>query len=622
MKQILLLVLLIPTIILADPTTTGNLIPQQFFQNNQEHNEWTCTDPSHNHGNNIGAMVNGDHLMHPGVSLDDDVNMTEAQIQNGWSSTVGADIYHWNTSTSTTTMKQTITDSAGNVTTQIRDVVIGSCGRVNCGSYSTYTDTHIQGANTATDFQIAVRFDFAESTNKTSHWAVDIKNPTLNITYEENPQPQISQDTLTQLENVDTQIENAIEMLENEEIGGTTFTEMVEDIIIDSDLDMTLTMGFVEPEMNMEEQMYIGETLTIDTLEQTIDDEMAGVVVLEAPIEMDEPTVDMPVMTDMDMPEPTFTEMAVESFETMTESFSQMFDMEIPDDMSTEDATVIMDAMVEMDMPMEMEKPAMEVTDEVPTMEVTDEMTTMEEPVETVAMNDEPTPEPTMDEPREMEMEEDAPVPTEMNEPTSEPTMDEPREETPTTEEPVEDEAPVTEEPEPTENETPEPTENDTSTTSEPTPTEDTETVETAEETTVAEVDDDSEVSSTSVSTTVEVETIGKKIEKIIAKVNARLKKVSDRVRAIQVVTLKGMQMDGPQLTSYQQSAFYEPTQMYGGNPDFFQDINILEQQQIYADSRLSYSDNDPIAIQQSILRDINIQKNKILSEIRELRGK
>jgi hypothetical protein len=221
-----------------------------------------------------------------------------------------------------------------------------------------------------------------------------------------------------------------------------------------------------------------------------------------------------------------------------------------------------------------------------------------------------------------MEMEEDAPVPTEMNEPTSEPTMDEPREETPTTEEPVEDEAPVTEEPEPTENETPEPTENDTSTTSEPTPTEDTETVETAEETTVAEVDDDSEVSSTSVSTTVEVETIGKKIEKIIAKVNARLKKVSDRVRAIQVVTLKGMQMDGPQLTSYQQSAFYEPTQMYGGNPDFFQDINILEQQQIYADSRLSYSDNDPIAIQQSILRDINIQKNKILSEIRELRGK
>ena len=183
MKRILYPLLLIPTIVVADPTTTGNLIPQQFFNNNQPHNEWTCTDPTHNHGNNIGAMVNGDHMLHPGVSLSNDVNMTQAQIQNGWSSELGADIWHWNTSTSTTTMTQTITDSAGNVTTQTRDVVLGSCGRTNCGSYNTYTDTHVQGANTATDFQIAVRFDFAESTNRTSHWAVDIKNPTLKVTY-------------------------------------------------------------------------------------------------------------------------------------------------------------------------------------------------------------------------------------------------------------------------------------------------------------------------------------------------------------------------------------------------------------------------------------------------------
>ena len=38
---------------------------------------------------------------------------------------------------------------------------------------------------------------------------MDIKNPTLKITYEDSPQPQISQETLTQLENVDTQIETA-----------------------------------------------------------------------------------------------------------------------------------------------------------------------------------------------------------------------------------------------------------------------------------------------------------------------------------------------------------------------------------------------------------------------------
>jgi len=597
MKQILLLVLLIPTIILAEEVTTSNLISQKFTDST-----WSGTNQSSRHGTGTIAGKDGKYVVHDDISLLNDANMNESQIQNGWSSTLGAQIWSWNNYDQVTTMKQTITDNLGNVSTQIRNI-----STTSSNSYTSYTDKHTQGTNSATDFDISVRFDFDESSNNNGHRATDLRQPTLILTYEQTPIA-VSETTIEELQAVDTQIESVIQMLDKQEIGGTTFTQMVENIIIDSGLDMELT--FAEPDMEME--MYLDETVQIDSLEQTIDDEMAGVVVLEAPIEMDEPTVDMPVMTDMDMPEPTFTEMAVESFETMTESFSQMFDMEIPADMSTEDAAVIMDAMVEMDMPMEMEKPAMEVTDEVPTMEVTDEMTTMEEPVETVAMNDEPTPEPTMDEPREMEMEEDAPVPTEMNEPTSEPT----------TEEPVEDEAPVTEEPEPTENETPEPTENDTSTTSEPTPTEDTETVETAEETTVAEVDDDSEVSSTSVSTTVEVETIGKKIEKIIAKVNARLKKVSDRVRAIQVVTLKGMQMDGPQLTSYQQSAFYEPTQMYGGNPDFFQDINILEQQQIYADSRLAYSDNDPIAIQQSILRDINIQKNKILSEIRELRGK
>ena len=46
--------------------------------------------------------------------------------------------------TSTTTMTQTITDSAGNVTTQTRDVVLTSCGRINCGSYDTYTDVYLQ----------------------------------------------------------------------------------------------------------------------------------------------------------------------------------------------------------------------------------------------------------------------------------------------------------------------------------------------------------------------------------------------------------------------------------------------------------------------------------------------
>lgn len=634
-KLLLLLLILLPYRGVADTVSSGNVIPQQFFNNNQQHNEWTCTDPTHNHGNNIGAMVNGDYLMHPGVSLANDVNMTEAQIQNGWTSTLGADIWHWNTSTSTTTMTQTITDSAGNVTTQIRDVVLTSCGGMNCGSFSTYTDSHVQGANTATDFQIAVRFDFAESTQSTGHWAVDIKNPTLNITYEDNPQPQISQDTITQLENVDTQIEDAIKMLENEEIGGTTFTEMVEDIIIDSGLDMTLTMGFVEPEMNMEEQMYVGETLSVDTLEQTIDDEMAGVMVLEAPVEMDEPTVDMPVMVDMDMPmpEPTFTEMAVETFEDMTTAFSDMFDMKMPEDLSTEAATELMDAMVEMDMP------------EAPLEEPTNVETLEEAPVETVAMTE---PEPEMETPQAMEEEVvQSEEPVAMGEDdtmeTSEPTMEEnqPTEEVQssqnetvttetTTETPQEENTSATSPETDTQSEevsqegdTNQETEtvSEESSMDENTPSENTPTQEGGEESVVAEADTDTEVSETTTTVSVEVQEIGDKVAKIIAKVNANLKRVSDRVRAAQLITLKGIQTDGPNLKNYASKSFYRDTGLNGvPNPDFFQDINILEQQQIYADAKLAYRDNDPIAVKQSILIDINNKKNKLYRELRDLK--
>jgi len=673
MKKLLCSLLIIPSIAVADPTTTNNQLPQQFFNNNQQHNEWTCTDPTHNHGNNIGAMVNGDHMMHPGVSLADDVNMTEAQIQNGWSSELGADIWHWNTSTSTTTMKQTITDSEGNVTTQIREVELGSCGYTNCGGYNTYTDTHVQGSNSATDFQIAVRFDFEESTNRTSHWAVDIKNPTLKITYEQNPVV-VSQTTVTQLEEASDAIEDAIEMLDNQEIGGTTFTNMVENIIEDSGIDMTLVF---EAEMDMEEQMYFDETIEVDSMEQTIDDEMAGVIIMEIPTEMEfeEPemeieTVDMDMpmdMPDMEMEEPSFTDMASDTFTNAMDTLSDMFNMDMPEGMSEEVATEMLDAMVEMDLPMDMpmEMPEDAPVMEEPEMEITEDMPTMEEaPIETVAMNEEPemerpemesemeapTPEPTMEEESTptAEVEEEAPTPTE-NEPTggtaatpteesteteSEPTSTEsaptpteeptesestPTEETPTTsEEPTETES----EPTPTE-ETP--TESEETSTSEDTPTEteDSQTVESDEETTVAEADTDSSVSETSdtiVST--EVQSIGDKVKKIIANLNAKLKKVSDRVMAVQIVTLKGMQMDGPKLTSYQKKNFYKDRKLNDGNPDFFQNINTLAQQPIYVNVALtSYQNNDPLNKQRKVQNEINYEKNKLILEIRKLRG-
>ena len=176
--NIFLLVMLIVST-LANAETTNNLLPQQFFNNNSNHNEWTCNDPSHNHGNSIVAAHHGDSIERD-VSLSD--YLTEDQIQYGWSSTLGADIWHWNNLSSETDMIQTITASDGTVTTQKRTVAFSQIT-----PYQTYTSTYIEGMNVNTNYNINVRFDFRESSQSQYHRAVDLKNPTLVINYEPNP---------------------------------------------------------------------------------------------------------------------------------------------------------------------------------------------------------------------------------------------------------------------------------------------------------------------------------------------------------------------------------------------------------------------------------------------------
>ena len=169
--------LLFPITLFAE--TTNNLLPQQFFNNNSNHNEWTCNDPSHNHGNSIVAAHHGDSIERD-VSLSE--HLTEDQIQYGWSSTLGADIWHWNNLSSETDMIQTITASDGTVTIQKRTVSLNTYT-----PYATYTSTYIEGMNSNTDYNINVKFDFRESSEAQYHQAVDLKNPTLVVDYEPNP---------------------------------------------------------------------------------------------------------------------------------------------------------------------------------------------------------------------------------------------------------------------------------------------------------------------------------------------------------------------------------------------------------------------------------------------------
>ena len=150
--------------------TSGNLLSQDFTNNS-----WSGTNKSSRHGNTIIAGVNGKYVEST-ISLSDTLNAS--QINGGWTSTLGADIWSWNNNDQVTTMKQTITNADGEVTTQVRNI-----STTSSNSYTNYTDSYTQGINSQSDYDIAVRFSFDESSNSSGHQATDLKNPTLTIEY-------------------------------------------------------------------------------------------------------------------------------------------------------------------------------------------------------------------------------------------------------------------------------------------------------------------------------------------------------------------------------------------------------------------------------------------------------
>jgi len=169
--MIRIIFLLFPLTLFAE--TTGNLITQDFTDGT-----WSGTNISSLHGSTTIAGVN-DKYIESTINLNN--TLTQEQINNGWTSTLGGDIWHWNADTSITQMKQTITGSNGTITTQIRNISSSSCGFNNCGQFATYKDSYTQGLNEQSNYSINVKFTFNESTSNTNHHATDLKNPTLNI---------------------------------------------------------------------------------------------------------------------------------------------------------------------------------------------------------------------------------------------------------------------------------------------------------------------------------------------------------------------------------------------------------------------------------------------------------
>jgi hypothetical protein len=241
MRSILIL-LLIP--IIANSDTTGNLLNQQFYDGNKFANGWSGTN-DHNHGNSIVAGVDKEYIENS-ISLQNDAGLSKGIINNGFTSTAGADIWFWNQIEQNVEITQTLVDDNGNVTTQTKTINNDGC------YYCTHNDSIVIGSNSQEDYEITVRYTFNENSNSTYHYGADLRNPTLFIEYDPVVLSTVQK----------TEINTAVEKVEEIEIKEYKFEEVKVDIIEE---EIKVEEVKFEEEIKLDEKEFVEENIVLST---------------------------------------------------------------------------------------------------------------------------------------------------------------------------------------------------------------------------------------------------------------------------------------------------------------------------------------------------------------------
>ncbi len=550
MKQLIIILFMVfPLSLFGDQT--GNLLNQNFTNSS-----WTGTNQSSRHGTGTIAGVDGKYVEST-ISLSD--TLTESQINNGWTSTLGADIWHWNNLNSTTTMKQTITDANGTVTTQIREVANTGCGYINCGDWATYTDSYTQGINSQSDYDIAVRFTFDESSNSSSHYGTDLKNPTLTIIHS-----LISAEQAEELSTMSETVYNTVEEID--------FYEYI-------------------PEEEFNFEMTEQPTVEISTIEefyfepQAIEELNAGVVDVFQEIIYDDPTTIETFSTEIEIEE-VYVETAESFSDTSTADIFQEFFETRSEEGATNYETSDTSRIIE-------SEPLREKVSEGGDGEITTE--------EVARAGD-------GEAPRESEERiADEPGGTASAGETTQENVEETQvvSEEPTTEDTVVAEEEITDESvgegEATDSES-----GDGGT----------EVADSGEET-IESRDTEVEESRSEGSTRVNTETIT--VESIEKKVNETLKRVDQRLIATSLIVAKAM--ESPiSIEKYGQTnnnIFNNQLNIDGG--EYYETRNYIDNRDIYAEAQISY--NDPVQKYQKILQESLDNRIRAEEHLRRIRG-
>jgi hypothetical protein len=233
----------------SQTTTTTNLTPKVFTTING----WSGTNLSSTHGNETIAGVSGQSIQNT-ISLTN-VGLSKAQINEGFTSTQGVDVWFWSGNPNqNVTMTQIITDASGVGTTQNRIITYVP------SYFNTYTNIAVVDKNTQDNFNITSKFSFYESTNSPYHASADLMNPTLSITYVTNPTPPVV------IEPIITPVVEQIKIIEPvvTQIATPVITPVVE--IIESPV---VVQQAVEEKKIVEQQIEPAKEETKETVKET-----------------------------------------------------------------------------------------------------------------------------------------------------------------------------------------------------------------------------------------------------------------------------------------------------------------------------------------------------------------
>ena len=167
---------------IGNPATSGNLISQNFIDGT-----WIGTMfPDSSDLTNESMYMTGKDGKYAETTINSIDHLTLQELQGGFTSVFGADIRWWNPVESTVTMTQTATTSSGDSITQI--LLLEDTTNHNY-VFNPYQNTLIvTPSQDILHGTLTARFDFdiindAQVNYNKGHAGVDIRSPSLNVTY-------------------------------------------------------------------------------------------------------------------------------------------------------------------------------------------------------------------------------------------------------------------------------------------------------------------------------------------------------------------------------------------------------------------------------------------------------